>query len=217
MEELVKIVRCAILALAGCDTPAGGGFDSGDSGLLPPIDSLAAATQVGSEGFWDCLVEELRPIADPTARIDALGGSAQELVAARVGAWNVAITPGSAGILTLADRGLYVLADVTEASGCEDHLVATVSATLSRDAATHALSGSIAVSPSAGRLLLADDDLAAASAAWGAPSLAGAVAFRLEGDLDPARLDAVASYVDCADPMADCPGVEVLADVDGSR
>jgi hypothetical protein len=202
----------------GLGTP----FDSGTSDIL----TNAMGTQVGSEGFWGCPIEDVRPILNGADTIDELGGSPSSLTGERMGSWSLSIEDegGSGavpGTLTLIDQGTYLWLDVAEGPGCSDHLASPVTGALVRDGApAQPMLGVLAISALGTRLVITDEgDLSSTTSIWGTPSYADltGVTFRLDGEADASTLGAEAAYVDCPELEVECPTADVKATVDGTR
>jgi hypothetical protein len=196
-------------------------FDTG----LTEIITDQMGTQVGSEGFWGCPVEDVRPI-NGADTITEIGGSPSALTSERMGSWALSIedeggsgaVPGS---LTLLDQGAYLWVDVQEGSGCSDHLASPVTGALVRDGAPpQPMMGVLALKSGASRLVITDEgDLTSTTSVWGAPTytdLTG-VTFRLDSEIDATELGGEALYVDCPEAEADCPTADMTAAVEGAR
>lgn len=217
--------------LVGCPDGDGAGFTSGtsrdtgtprDSGTFDETSGMG--TQVGSEGFWGCPIERVDPL-DGTTDVPAIGGSPQALTARLVGEWPLQIRDETGGEVTaatlgLVDLGSYLWVDVTDGAGCVDHLASEVSGTVARGSSTTAWSGFVGITDGAARLLVTADGASDTLAeVWGAPAYAPGVpaTLRIDGTLDPARLDGAASWVDCDPLEVRCDTADPVAEVDGAR
>lgn len=217
-----------LFALGACEPTGGfrdGSFGTGDTGAPPrPPDATNQATQVGSEGFWDCPIDRRDPVVDPAAPLASMSGSAIEVTAVHVGPWPLQIVDAETraavgGQLDLADTGGYTWVTVAPGiAGCADYLESEVSGALVRDVFSSVVTGVVAIRPDDARLLATDaGDLSATAAAWGAPAMAGAVGFRVEADVTAQLLDGEAAYVSCDAGVVDCGGRELVGEILGSR
>lgn len=234
--RLLAITVALLGVLVACD--GGGasfqpdtGLSTGDSGLgtgTPPgnedVTSKAMGTQVGSEGFWGCPIISIEPVLDRTSANPLLGGAPVELSAARLGIWPLQITDTDAsdtvpGSMFIADGGEYFWVDVEEGTDCYDHLVVSTIGTLSREEfPSETLSGWLAIREGASRLVVTSGaSLAVTSSAWGMPSSASPVTFRIDADLDQSFLDGAAMYVDCETTELACPTSELVASIHSER
>jgi len=220
------------LGLAACEPTTGTNALVGDSGFGEETDDRwygttdpDPATQVGSEGFWDCPTEREQPVADPGAPIPSLGGaSAIDLTAAHVGSWPLQIVDPVAkatltGSLDLAATDTWRWVEVAAGvPGCVDYLEADVTGALLRDGSPSNVLGVVAIRSDAARLLATDTgELSATAAVWGVPAIAGVIGFRVEADLTPATLDGHAAYVDCTPSVVDCPNRQVVGQLSSAR
>ncbi|MEQ1564837.1 MAG: hypothetical protein ABMA64_04295 [Myxococcota bacterium] len=208
----------------------------GDTTFLPgggtTTSTSAVVTQVGSEGFWGCTQQSTTPIPYPDQTIEALGGSPAAVVGARAGGWTLAIVDlatGAAlsGALELVDPGQYAWVDVDEATGCVDHLLAAVTATVTHDAdAPFASAGWLAVrrieGVDQGAVALTSSASAEIPAAWAAPAGDSGVDpverwFRIDAAVEPSSLAGAAGWAACGPATPGCADVQVVAELSAAR
>ncbi|MCB9684475.1 MAG: hypothetical protein H6738_05290 [Alphaproteobacteria bacterium] len=221
----------AIVAVGalGCDDTLGNGLvgDVGrDSGLtsdsgFESTTKISDATQVGSEGFWGCPIEKLDPL-EPSAQPVGFDEGVGVAVQGHLGSWPLTVidaaTAGEVvGTLELTAGEVWRWVDVADGTGCEDHVLASVTATLTRDAGpAMPLSGMVVVRPDGQGGVVLTGDRAAAEPAWGTGTSGGAL-FRLEGALGVSEVAATVAYADCASTEPHCEAVTPIASVNGTR
>lgn len=227
--RLVAVV--VALGALGCDDTLGNGLvadghgsdsglSTGDTGVVSTT-KISDATQVGSEGFWGCPIEKVEPI-EPTAAPLGFEGGVGDAVQGHLGTWPLAVVDAATaatatGALELAVGEVWRWVDVAEGTGCEDHVLASVSGVLTRDGGPPmALSGLVAVRPDGQGGLVATADRAVAEPMWGVGTYGGSL-FPLEGGLGITDIDATAAYADCAASEPHCEGATPLADLTGTR
>lgn len=234
--RLLAIPAVLLSVLLGCDD-AGYSKSTGDTALdtglvldtaapTGQVKTQSMGTQVGSEGLWDCPIEHVQAIDDPSAVLDPLGGTPISLASDRVGSWSLQITDTGTtspvpGLLSLTDDAEYLWLDVTDGAGCTDHLAVMLSATLARGAGEAVdLVGYLAIRPDDGRIALAAEGaaLSALEIDWGTasfPTNEEAMQFRIEADLSPTALSGQAAWLDCVED--DCPGADPISELSGTR
>lgn len=223
--RLLAVPLGVLWALVACDSGSPGSVDVDDTaardtgetwGTLGTTEPMG--TQVGSEGFWGCEVDDTEPV-EPETWIESLGGTPSELLPPRVGAWTLDVVPeGKTGAtkseLTVADEGAYVWVDVKEGAGCADYLHVPVTA----DFSGVSLAGALGIRPDGARLIAGTSaGLADLQATWGEPEFAASadLAWRLDATVEPTTLSGQVAWVDC--PDAACPNTDVLASVSAAR
>ncbi len=233
--RLLAVPIGLLWALVACSGGSASGLadDTGDGGTSPwdtgePTvgvqDTDSLGTQVGSEGFWGCDLDDTEPVY-PGTLLPSFASPPEEVALPRIGEWLLELgSPDTTGAtttggLSLVDEGTYVWFDVKDGPGCQDYLAILVSGTMRRGSdPALPVAGYLAVRPDAGKVALAaTGDLDPWRQSWGEPAFGTSddLEWHLDADIAPTSLTGSVAWTDC--PEADCPNEDPLATVMATR
>lgn len=188
-----------------------GNTDPTDTGTRHPF-----GTQVGSEGFWGCVITTRTAVAAEEL-VPGTSSRAGKLAEDTAGQWvlDYSLTAGGTARGTLwVDAATDFT--VVETDSCGSYVEARVTAILERDGADIAVDGLLALSAdeTAFRLAALSTD-ADVEEVWGTPPSASLGFLRVDGKLSGDAVSGSVSHADCL--LATCTEQKELALYAGSR
>jgi len=195
------------VALIACDSvERSGGADSADTGGQDTVFSTwSDGTQIGSEGFWGCVVAS-RSVVEGDVTLDGFSGSPSELAAPLIGTYVGSVFKTGTDVVqtTLTTSGVsgFELVEVVEAEGCEDYIhVELTSSFAAGEMVSGSFAGGLGLRPSSARLQIHADrqvlDGTAAPITFEASDMSSTTLV-VGGDLTSTALDGSLWFVGCA-------------------
>ena len=185
----------------------GGGLDSGldDTGPFGTFQTQDDGTQIGSEGFWGCLIEDQTP-AEADVILSGFSASPAELVAPMIGVYtgelSYADSEPLASTLTLGSISGFEFVDVVESGSCADYIRVNLSGSLAAGPlATAQLTGAIGMRTDESRLSVSislADVVGTATPLTFDPAEMDTTELTIAGIVSATRLDGTLALVGCA-------------------